>query len=206
MSAVPASHRNRDPPIAGGAALPADHWARAALEAPFHYFRDLGGALPPVRALWGANRAPTLSLPFKTRADVVAVSVPPGSMEGKCRVRTSGVSYAGVRRGVGGLEMDEGVGSLLNRWLVVEEGDVVLRDYRFYSRFVPDPAREISHSGCMHAYLNPFLSFDLLMGACVCVRAKCAHVRICLRASIRACVSIKARLADVYYRRGATMF
>jgi len=125
----------------GPVALQGDNWARAELYAPLHYFRDLGGALPPVRAVWGSNRAPTLSMPFKTRADFVAVSVPPGSMEGKCRVRTSGVSYAGPRAGMGGLEVQEGIGSLLNRWFLIEEGDVVLRDYRFETRFVPDPAR-----------------------------------------------------------------
>lgn len=79
-------------------------------------------------------------MPFKTRTDLVSVSVPPGSMEGKCRVRTSGISYSGIRVG-GGLEVDDGVGSLLNRWYLIEEGDVVLRDYRFDERFVPDPAR-----------------------------------------------------------------
>ena len=118
-----------------------DNWARAELKAPLHYFRDLGAALPPVLALQRENRAPTLSLPFKTRADIVSVSVPSGSMEGKCRVRDSGVSYAGVKAGVGGLEVEEGVGSLVNRWFLIEEGDVVLRDYRFAERFVPDPAR-----------------------------------------------------------------
>ena len=125
----------------GPASLQGDNWARAELQAPYHYFRDLGGALPPVLELQGGNRAPTLSLPFKTRADLVAVSVPPGSMEGKCRVRDSGISYAGTRAGVGGLEVDSGVGSLLKRWYWVQEGDVVLRDYRFEQRFVPDPAR-----------------------------------------------------------------
>jgi len=125
----------------GPASLQGDQWARAELVPPFHYFRDLGAALPPVLELQGGNHAPTLSLPFKTRADLVAVSVPPGSMEGKCRVRDSGISYAGPRAGVGGLAVDDGVGSLLNRWYSIVEGDVVLRDYRFEERFVPDPAR-----------------------------------------------------------------
>jgi len=68
-----------------------------------------------------------------------AVGVPHNCL--KCNILAdSGVAY--TTAGIGNeLDVSTGVGTVLNRFYVLEPGDVALRDYGFIQNFVPDTKR-----------------------------------------------------------------
>ncbi|EKX51148.1 hypothetical protein GUITHDRAFT_103068 [Guillardia theta CCMP2712] len=119
----------------------AEQKSPAVLTAPFRYFVALAESAPRgMRSSWKSNRPPTINVPLKTRADFLSVAVPPGSMDGECAVRSSGVSYV-ANRVSGGLDVNVGVGLLLNRYYKIAPGDVALRDFTYTEKFLPNAAR-----------------------------------------------------------------
>eukprot|EP00284_Hemiselmis_tepida_P015297 CAMPEP_0174935882 /NCGR_PEP_ID=MMETSP1355-20121228/55289_1 /TAXON_ID=464990 /ORGANISM="Hemiselmis tepida, Strain CCMP443" /LENGTH=401 /DNA_ID=CAMNT_0016182615 /DNA_START=7 /DNA_END=1209 /DNA_ORIENTATION=- len=132
----PTSDADEHPDLRGDKGTP------AVLEAPYPYYTFFGPQAPPEPSLVPGreNRPPTITLPFKARPDYVSVGVPPNSMQGRCHTRDSGVSY--VTAGLGReLNVNVGIGTILNRFLVLEPGDVSIRGYAFERAFVPDPEK-----------------------------------------------------------------
>jgi hypothetical protein len=95
-------------------ALPADGTAPAALRSPLRYgVEQAQGRAEDLRPSYRANRPPSLELPFRTRAQLVALAAPLDGARGECTVRQTGVFYVGPSRVSGKLESSLGIGNLV---------------------------------------------------------------------------------------------
>lgn len=111
-------------------------------QAPSRYIvEQLQGRAIDLAPVYTANRPPTIELPFRTRAQLVALAVPVDAMRGECTVRESGAFYVGPSVVTGKLEATVGVGNLVNRFYAAVRSDVTLRDYQFVRPHAPDPSR-----------------------------------------------------------------